>query len=65
MGLLAFLGAMLVGIWPQAATAQELGQLPLLVGSGESGTSFSVPIQTLLFFTALSFLPAVLLMMTA
>jgi len=28
------------------------------------GTSYSVPIQTLLFFTALSFLPAVLLMMT-
>lgn len=44
--------------------AQSSGQLPLLVGSGESGVSFSVPIQTLLFFTALSFLPAVLLMMT-
>ncbi len=46
------------------ALAQTPGQLPLLVGSGESGLSFSVPIQTLLFFTALSFLPAVLLMMT-
>lgn len=46
------------------ALAQNAGQLPLLVGSGESGLSFSVPIQTLLFFTALSFLPAVLLMMT-
>lgn len=34
------------------------------MGSGEGGTSFSVPIQTLLFFTALSFLPAILLMMT-
>jgi flagellar biosynthetic protein FliP len=44
--------------------AQNNGQLPLLVGSGESGVSFSVPIQTLLFFTALSFLPAILLMMT-
>jgi flagellar biosynthesis protein FliP len=44
--------------------AQANGQLPLLVGSGESGMSFSVPIQTLLFFTALSFLPAILLMMT-
>lgn len=44
--------------------AQSGGQLPLLVGKGESGVSFSVPIQTLLFFTALSFLPAVLLMMT-
>ena len=48
-----------------AVAAQNAGQLPLLIGSGgTSGTSFSVPIQTLLFFTALSFLPAVLLMMT-
>jgi flagellar biosynthetic protein FliP len=47
-----------------SAFAQTAGQLPLLVGKGESGVSFSVPIQTLLFFTALSFLPAVLLMMT-
>lgn len=37
--------------------------LPLLLGQGAGG-SYSVPIQTLLFFTALSFLPAVLLMMT-
>lgn len=44
--------------------AQTNGQLPLLVGSGASGVSYSVPIQTLLFFTALSFLPAILLMMT-
>jgi flagellar biosynthetic protein FliP len=46
------------------AWAQNQGQLPLLVGSSGGGTSYSVPIQTLLFFTALSFLPAVLLMMT-
>ena len=39
--------------------------LPLLVGQGAGGGSYSVPIQTLLFFTALGFLPAVLLMMTA
>lgn len=45
--------------------AQSGGQLPLLIGSGPSGMSFSVPIQTLLFFTALSFLPAILLMMTS
>lgn len=44
--------------------AQTAGQLPLLVGTGGAGVSFSVPIQTLLFFTALSFLPAMLLMMT-
>lgn len=49
---------------PSLVWAQNNAQLPLLVGSGESGTSFSVPIQTLLFFTALSFLPAILLMMT-
>lgn len=44
--------------------AQTSGQLPLLVGTGGSNMSFSVPVQTLIFFTALSFLPAVLLMMT-
>jgi flagellar biosynthetic protein FliP len=38
--------------------------LPLVVAQGAGGTSYSVPIQTLLFFTALSFLPAVLLLMT-
>lgn len=54
--------------WQVSAYAQlqtaPMGQLPLVVGTGASGTSYSVPIQTLLFFTALSFLPAVLLMMT-
>jgi flagellar biosynthesis protein FliP len=39
--------------------------LPLVVAQGAGGTSYSVPIQTLLFFTALSFLPALLLLMTA
>jgi flagellar biosynthetic protein FliP len=56
-GLLALLGQ-------SALLAQTAGQLPLIVGTGEAATSYSVPIQTLLFFTALSFLPAVLLMMT-
>ncbi len=46
------------------AAAQNNAQLPLIIGSGPGGSSYSVPIQTLLFFTALSFLPAVLLMMT-
>jgi flagellar biosynthesis protein FliP len=51
---------------PGVATAQAAGgaSLPLLVGQGAGGTSYSVPIQTLLFFTALSFLPALLLLMT-
>lgn len=51
-----------------AAYAQAVAPppgLPLIIGQGVGGTSFSVPIQTLLFFTALSFLPAVLLMMTS
>ena len=39
--------------------------LPLLVGQSAGSTSYSVPVQTLLFFTALSFLPAVLLLMTS
>jgi flagellar biosynthesis protein FliP len=47
------------------ALAQQAGPgLPLVVAQGAGGTSYSVPIQTLLFFTALSFLPAVLLLMT-
>ncbi|MFC5572693.1 flagellar type III secretion system pore protein FliP [Xenophilus aerolatus] len=46
--------------WAQSAP----GQLPLVIGSTPGGTSYSVPVQTLLFFTALSFLPAILLMMT-
>ena len=48
--------------WAQAAAPTGAG-LPLMVGQG-GGNSYSVPIQTLLFFTALSFLPALLLMMT-
>ena len=39
--------------------------LPLLIGQSAGSTSYSVPVQTLLFFTALSFLPAVLLLMTS
>src|ERR1035437_1665380 len=58
-----YLGAALL-LSTTSAWAQTAGQLPLLVGTGGSGMSFSVPIQTLLFFTALSFLPAILLMMT-
>jgi flagellar biosynthesis protein FliP len=51
---------------PALALAQQAGgnSLPLMVAQGAGGTSYSVPIQTLLFFTALSFLPALLLLMT-
>ncbi|MEY4748229.1 MAG: flagellar biosynthetic protein FliP [Pseudomonadota bacterium] len=65
---LAAVGALgLVGAG--AALAQNTvpaapASLPLLVGQGAAGTSYSVPVQTLLFFTALSFIPALLLLMT-
>ncbi|VWX60314.1 flagellar biosynthesis protein [Burkholderiales bacterium 8X] len=61
----AFGGLVALSTLPLPALAQQAaGQLPLVIGSGAGGTSYSVPVQTLLFFTALSFLPAVLLMMT-
>ncbi len=60
---LALLALTLAGVG-NAAWAQQAGGLPLVVAQGAAGTSYSVPIQTLLFFTALSFLPAVLLLMT-
>ncbi|MBA3591396.1 flagellar type III secretion system pore protein FliP [Methylibium sp.] len=64
-------GVSVLSAVPAVALAQAIGapaapgaSLPLLIGQGAGGASYSVPIQTLLFFTALSFLPAVLLMMT-
>jgi flagellar biosynthetic protein FliP len=64
-GALAIMTVALAAM-PLAAGAQATGgaTLPLLIGQGAAGTSYSVPIQTLLFFTALSFLPSVLLLMT-
>ncbi len=59
----AAVAALLLG-FAGATLAQSSPGLPLVVGQGAGGTSYSVPIQTLLFFTALSFLPAVLLLMT-
>lgn len=47
-----------------SALAQQGSSLPIVVAEVAGGTSYSVPIQTLLFFTALSFLPALLLLMT-
>jgi flagellar biosynthetic protein FliP len=60
-------GLSLLSALPCAVLAQQASggaSLPLLVGQSAGSTSYSVPIQTLLFFTALSFLPAVLLLMT-
>jgi flagellar biosynthetic protein FliP len=51
------------GLSPALAQGAPAG-LPLMVGQGGGGSTYSVPIQTLLFFTSLSFLPAMLLMMT-
>ncbi len=62
--LAKWLVAAVAVVGPSLVIAQTPGQLPLLVGTGPAGVNFSVPVQTLLFFTALSFLPAVLLMMT-
>ena len=61
-----FAAVSVLSVLTSAAVAQTAGNasLPLLVGQGSGGTSYAVPIQTLLFFTALSFLPAVLLLMT-
>ena len=58
------LAAFLLAAGAAGAMAQPAATLPLMVAQGPGGTSYSVPIQTLLFFTALSFLPAVLLLMT-
>ena len=59
-----FVFAALLALAGASAFAQQAGSLPLMVAQGPGGTSYSVPIQTLLFFTALSFLPALLLLMT-
>jgi flagellar biosynthetic protein FliP len=61
-----FLGALLLAAGSALAqSSSPPGTLPLVIGQGPGGASYSVPIQTLLFFSALSFLPAVLLLMTA
>jgi flagellar biosynthetic protein FliP len=59
--------ALLAGLSLLAAAGLAHGQAsPLAVTSTATGatTTWSVPVQTLLVFTALSFLPAVLLLMT-
>ena len=61
------LGLSVLSALPAAALAQSQATgpgLPLLIGQASGGTAYSVPVQTLLFFTALTFLPAVVLMMT-
>ena len=52
---------------PIIALAQASGGLPSVTStpSGGGGTTYSLTIQTLLFLTALTFLPAAILMMTS
>jgi flagellar biosynthetic protein FliP len=56
-------GLALLAVEPALAQSSPL-QVTATPAPG-GGTSYSVPVQTLLFFTLLSFLPAVLLMMTS
>ncbi|MEO8526031.1 MAG: hypothetical protein ABI460_15000, partial [Caldimonas sp.] len=54
------LAAVSLIVFSLPALAQVPGEggasLPLLIGQSAGSTSYSVPVQTLLFFTALSFL---------
>jgi flagellar biosynthetic protein FliP len=67
LGLLVLVAVALVVVALPASAQTPGGEagLPLLIGQSAGSTSYSVPVQTLLFFTALSFLPAVLLLMTS
>jgi flagellar biosynthetic protein FliP len=60
--------ALLAAAVPALAQTSPLPLSPLSLTSAPGpggGTTYSVPVQTLLFFTLLSFLPAILLMMTS
>ena len=62
---MGMVGAVLLAAGGTALAQTQGGNLPLVIGQGPGGSSYSVPIQTLLFFTALGFIPAVLLLMTS
>jgi flagellar biosynthetic protein FliP len=69
LAVVALLGCGLATAWAQGGSGAgtppiTAAGLPLLIGQGTGSTSYSVPVQTLLFFTALSFVPALLLLMT-
>ncbi|MDR0716817.1 MAG: flagellar type III secretion system pore protein FliP [Azoarcus sp.] len=66
--ILARAAALTLGLLPLAAGAQEaLPGLPALTATPApgGGTTYSLSVQTLLFLTLLSFLPAMVLMMTS
>ncbi|WP_047390840.1 flagellar type III secretion system pore protein FliP [Chitinibacter sp. ZOR0017] len=57
---------LLLGILSPALLANESAGIPFMTSTQTAGgTAYSLPIQTLLFMTALGFIPAILLMMTA
>ena len=56
--------ALPLSLLPLDALAQTTLSLSSTPGA-DGGTTWSVPVQTLLFFSALSFIPAVLLLMTS
>ncbi|WP_034619265.1 flagellar type III secretion system pore protein FliP [Chitinibacter tainanensis] len=57
---------LLLGMLPPALLANEPAGIPFMTSTQTAGgTAYSLPIQTLLFMTALGFIPAILLMMTA
>ncbi|WMW82209.1 flagellar type III secretion system pore protein FliP [Undibacterium cyanobacteriorum] len=64
---LSLLASVFLLALPEMAYAQGNSALPVITSSPASGggQNYSLSIQTLLFLTALSFLPAVLLMMTS
>jgi flagellar biosynthetic protein FliP len=66
LGFTVFI-ALLFYMLPNSALAQNSGGLAAITSTPESGggQNYSLSIQTLLFLTALSFIPAALLMMTS
>lgn len=60
------LGFLTLLLMPHEAFSQQAGIIPGVTATPLNGgaTNYSLPIQTLLFFTFLSFLPAIILMMT-
>ncbi|QZA76890.1 flagellar type III secretion system pore protein FliP [Deefgea tanakiae] len=58
--------AMVLGVVSTSILAAEPAGLPFMSSTQTAaGTAYSLPIQTLLFMTALGFIPAMLLMMTS
>ncbi len=64
-----FLSFLFIGLLlfsnPSFAQKGDPTALPIIIGQGSGGTSYSIPVQTLIFLTSLGFIPAIVLMMTA